>query len=411
MDQYNARDLEAFHKAVQTLKLYRRAEIENDRGDNLIDDLYVDPLPNDHIYHTMLKPNTTIIVGRKGTGKSTIFQRAQRGLRSNKRFMSTYVDIKTVFESAQVDAGALERLSAENNAMAPEDIRRLLLLRSFLRSVIAGIREDMEAQLKSGWRRRLRETFTGTLSEQFFSLDEFVNELDSADFINVQGIMTTTQAIERSTETRSETKASAGITAGTQLGARAGLEDSDAVASMDKSSSEYSTILLRVIDVRDLINRLQAILETVGVRHLVIFIDDFSELPAPAMETVVDVLLAPLNNWSQELVKFKVAAYPGRVYLGQIDKSKIDEISLDTFSLYGQSNVADMESKAIDFTRRLLETRLQFFGTSLERFRESKSDRDLWRLLFYVSMGNPRTLGYILFFAYESHLIYRRPLL
>lgn len=138
------------------------------------------------------------------------------------------------------------------------------------------------------------------------------------------------------------------------------------------------------------------------------FVDDFSELPQAAMETVVDALLAPLNNWSDELIKFKVAAYPGRVYYGTIDKTKIDEISLDTFHLYGGKNVAEMESKAIDFTRRLLETRLLFFGTSMDVFYERGSEEDLYRLLFFASMANPRTLGYLLFFLYESQLLYGR---
>ena len=44
------------------------------------------------------------------------------------------------------------------------------------------------------------------------------------------------------------------------------------------------------------------------------------------MQIVVDTILAPLNNWSDELIKFKVAGYPGRVYYGKIDKTKIDEI-------------------------------------------------------------------------------------
>ena len=100
-------------------------------------------------------------------------------------------------------------------------------------------------------------------------------------------------------------------------------------------------------------------LDTAGVKHLYIFVDDFSELPEDAMRVVVDSLLAPLNNWSDELIKFKVAAYPGRVYYGQIDKTKIDEVALDLFSLYGTTDVSDMEEKGIDFTRRLIERRLE----------------------------------------------------
>ena len=126
------------------------------------------------------------------------------------------------------------------------------------------------------------------------------------------------------------------------------------------------------------------------------------------MQTVVDVLIAPLNNWSDELVKFKVAAYPGRIYYGSLDKSKIDEVSLDLHSIYGQSTVADMEVKAVDFTRRLVTRRLEHFDLRFGHDIDQRNADQVWTALFQASLGNPRTLGYILFFAYESQLLYGR---
>jgi hypothetical protein len=63
-----------------------------------------------------------------------------------------------------------------------------------------------------------------------------------------------------------------------------------------------------------------------------------------------------------------------------------------------------MEDKA--FTKRLVGGRLQHYAKfGLGHFVEEDSD-SLWRQLFYASMGNPRTLGYLLYYLYESHLIY-----
>jgi hypothetical protein len=36
-----------------------------------------------------------------------------------------------------------------------------------------------------------------------------------------------------------------------------------------------------------------------------------------------------------------------------------------------------------------------------------EDSENLWRQLFNASMGNPRTLGYLLYYLYESHLIYK----
>jgi len=126
------------------------------------------------------------------------------------------------------------------------------------------------------------------------------------------------------------------------------------------------------------------------------------------MRVVVDTILAPLNNWSDELIKFKVAAYPARVYYGDIDKTKIDEIYLDLYYLYGTTDVSGMEEKAIDFTRRLLHSRLQYYcGADYAKFFDATDD-EFWRLLFYATTANPRNLGHILYYLHESHLIYER---
>lgn len=124
------------------------------------------------------------------------------------------------------------------------------------------------------------------------------------------------------------------------------------------------------------------------------------------MSIFVDSILAPLNNWSQELIKFKIAAYPGRVYYGQIDKTKIDEAYLDPFKLYGSNDVSNLEEKAIDFTSRLIDTRLNHFcKAGLSDFVEANSE-EVVKLLFFATMGNPRNLGHILSNLYESHIVY-----
>ncbi|RJP39499.1 MAG: MarR family transcriptional regulator [Desulfobacteraceae bacterium] len=137
-----------------------------------------------------------------------------------------------------------------------------------------------------------------------------------------------------------------------------------------------------------------------------IFIDDFSELPRSDMEQVVDTILAPFNNWSEEFIKLKIAVYPGRVYPGNIDLSKVDEIYLDIYRSYGRNDVSGMEVKAIDFTMRLVTQRLLYFCKEKpEVYFESESE-DFWRIIFESCLGNPRILGYILYYCYETSIIY-----
>lgn len=66
-----------FGKVTESLKKYRRAELSEENGRNLIQELYVDLLPDNQILNICKNPNTTYLIGRKGTGKSTIFQKLE----------------------------------------------------------------------------------------------------------------------------------------------------------------------------------------------------------------------------------------------------------------------------------------------------------------------------------------------
>lgn len=55
MSNWTTNQLNGFHKAAQSLKLYRRADLQDEEtGSSLIDELYVDPLLNNHVLQTTL---------------------------------------------------------------------------------------------------------------------------------------------------------------------------------------------------------------------------------------------------------------------------------------------------------------------------------------------------------------------
>lgn len=410
--RWKDKDLEGFREAAQSLKLYRRADIPGEDGESLIEDLYVDPLPGDHVLHTMVKPNTTFIVGRKGTGKSTIFLRAQHELRKSARVASAYVDIKTVYESSQVDPQMLAAVSTKQGSLSADEIERLLLYRQFLTTLVSEIRDELEKRIEVSRWKKLKQTLGGTLSDLFADFDALLKKAHEDDFINVLGTIDQ-RAVTRSKE--DESRSDGGgieVDLGPSPAVRGSVDSSATVAVSKEREAEYAEILMRVFDIRQYITELRKLLERVAIDNLYVFLDDFSELPADAMEVVVESIIAPLNNWSDELVKFKIAAYPGRIYYGDIDKSKIDEINLDLYSLYGSSDIGGMEEKAVDFTRRLVERRFQHYGvgTAVRFFggEQQKSPDEVWRQLFYATMANPRNLGYVLYFMYESELLYGR---
>src|SRR5690606_10652245 len=84
-EKFSNAQIQGFRAAIESLKLYRRADLHDpEHGSPLIEDLYVDPLPHEDVFKTAIRPHTTFVIGRKGTGKSTIFQRLQHELRKSK---------------------------------------------------------------------------------------------------------------------------------------------------------------------------------------------------------------------------------------------------------------------------------------------------------------------------------------
>lgn len=129
--------------------------------------------------------------------------------------MSTYIDIKTVYESAQIDNSMANRIAQSGVALTADQVKHLLLLRAFLTSVVHGLRDDMLKQIRdSSWIDRIKDTFQGTSGELFESLNEFLYDLDRADFVDIGGIIeskvTTTEFSQNSHSTTGETAAKVG---------------------------------------------------------------------------------------------------------------------------------------------------------------------------------------------------------
>lgn len=70
---YSEDEKKQFVDVSESLKKYRRADLVDENGKSILDKLYVDLLEGDVILNKCLLDNTTFLIGRKGTGKSTIF--------------------------------------------------------------------------------------------------------------------------------------------------------------------------------------------------------------------------------------------------------------------------------------------------------------------------------------------------
>lgn len=352
-------------------------------------------------YRDLLEPHTTLLIGRKGTGKSTLFQKAQKDLLQQKLKISAYLDIKTIFESSQIDPAFAQRIEDSSDSLPKEALEKFLLHKAFLESLVGAIKEQLKRRITSSRFARVRELVGGNVAKLDAELDDLARSIKIPTFENAVGVL-------RAHVNKSKTDSQSGNAgAALNLGANPslGMASGFSVSEASSESNDYTSVIFRTLDLKSYIVKLRDLLDRGGIKQLYVFIDDFSELPEHAMIFVVDSLLAPLNNWSEELVKLKVAAYPGRIYYGEIDKTKIDEIHLDLFKLYAPADVSSMEQAATNFTKKLVEKRFEkFLPGRLDQVIDT-TDNSIWRELFFASLSNPRILGYVLHFSSERALI------
>lgn len=392
--------LDKFSLAAESLKKYRRATIENKDGYSLIDELYVDPLSNNAVLNKVLRPNTTVLIGRRGTGKSTIFQKVQSTLLQKKDHATAYIDIKSIYETSRVEFNDV--LSEQYAALSGRKLQELLVFRQFFKDVISEIKSELNKRLNNALWEKIKEVITAKYADLFIGLDQIIQQLDKKEFVDAVAMV-----VKQGQGSVKIQEKDASLIGASGSGLTVNVSGESLYGR--ELTENYSEILVRIFNIHAIIREIKALLEKMGIRHLYVLIDDFSELPEDAMRMIVDVLIAPLNNSSDEFVKFKIAAYPGRVYLGKIDNTKIDEIYLDLFNLYGSqigSDIPTMEEAATRYTQRIIENRMQHFcKNSFVEFISKENEKSIWKSLFYASMANPRILGHLLQYLHDRVLV------
>ena len=361
---------------------------------------------------SVLSSNTTFLIGRKGTGKSTVFAKAQSELRDKKDVISIYIDVKSL--SDVIDTNSMGDDSLSDFSISALAYRAHVLRKAMLGKVISELLSEIR---NSCDRLTLFERWKG-ISKQYKDLIKSLEEigekvkrsdLEKHEIPILQKI--STQINEKTQTEKAKTKAfsaSAGgkadpVSPNLSGGASGSFADFDRALDDSDVYNEYSDVVLKSFPFNEIIEEVQTLVNESGLTRLVVFFDDFSELGLVDQRLFVDVVLSPLNNASNESIKLKVAGYPGRIYYGKIDPSKVDTLSLDFSSLYEANEVQEMEKAASDYAYRLLVTRFEAFGVKLEDFFDVNVYSPIEKMvttMFRASFNVPRIMGHILQICY-----------
>ncbi|MDF3029364.1 MAG: hypothetical protein K0S23_3671 [Fluviicola sp.] len=397
-----------FYLMVDSLKKCRRADLSDINSDeSIIEELYVDPLDNDFVLKSSLRPNTTILIGRKGTGKSTIIARLQHEIRKDNDKLSLYIDVKTIFEQAK---NFTYDSSQYKNLISPQDLEKYLLHKAFLKQIIDQIKEEVKTNTLKFFLAKISTIFGPDKKTFIVELENIFNEIEKNEYIDIQILKE--KSINRANSKSEESGITQNSTANlalTDLTASVGGAKSSSIqnAFSNNTEEQFSEILLKCFNPSVILSSIKGLLSQIGIKYIFICLDDFSEIEERAMKVFVDTIVGPLNNWSDEYFKFKIAAYPGRLYLGDIDPQKIEQIKLDYYDLFQARKVTDIQAEAQRSIKKLITTRINYFCKKEPEyfFDTSRNTMDeYYRMLFDITSSVPRNVGWILWYAYQNSI-------
>ncbi|ASI71506.1 hypothetical protein P4J23_02230 [Bacillus cereus] len=407
----NEKAVANFEKAVESLRQYRRYELVDDKNRDLLNSLYVDPMDNDGLLNLCLKDNTTVLIGRKGTGKSTIFMRMQNELRSREDIITCYIDVKNIFDRAKRNYTTINYLGLRDD----KEIEIYSIQRKFIIDFVTELIKEIEKSSNSLWDKVKSKIGMSKSSSAIKSLTAIKNRISNNEHLQQIELQAIQEVSNKVKNTNSEDYgANAAINGSTKIGLKGGeigaqlnTSASYKQSSIEGDEKEYNRLFARIFEITNIIDEIKKVLEEMKLKRLYIILDDYSEIDQTALRMFCDLIVNTLNNNSDNFIKLKISAYPGRVELGELDSQKIDIRYLDYYQLYRYDKRSDMESSAINYTKRIIDKRLEVYtGKEMADFFDTTRVpiEEYYKLIFKMTLNVVRHIGLILDYAKDNSL-------
>lgn len=383
---------------ADSMKKSQRSDLRDISSDEtIVSTLYVDPFESDFVFESSKKANNTVLLGRKGTGKSTILARLKEEIRSEKDKLFVYLDVKNIYDKVL----QTHQYNISEEAVSNEVQKKYLLYKQFTLEFMDVLFKEIENSIKyKSWFSECPDDLIRRISIVF----EEIKEAAKNDINLISDVQITES--EKNTDSLG---GSAGFTMSATPGFSLGINGEQTDEKI--TSTSYQAKLLNVFPFIQTMEKVRDILLENQFQYVYLAFDDFSELNFETMKLFVDIIVTPLNNSMFDFFKVKISAYPYRYYMGNIDPTKIDLIKLDYYAIYTNDRIDKIEQSATNYVRRLIENRAKYFlKDSIEDYFDlsEQTMNEYYKELFYASSAIPRNVGWVLWYLYRSTISQNR---
>lgn len=337
-----------------------------------------------------------LIVGRRGTGKTTLLYRALiECMRSWKKGTETEAKPQTLGIYLDLNkCQALAEVKAENFI-------------DFEHVFITELCEVIKEELNRSWPDLNRDPgffgrlFTSAEAKKASEVRQLIEQLAKVLVSGIPRLAERTTPSRVRTLSKTATTSSAGAKGSVNaIGAQAALEASASISDGSEHQTDYEETVRYRLTVADIIRLLGQIREAAEISCIIIFIDEFSALSVDLQRRFTTLLKRFIGNHQGIFVK--VCAITDNYTLGTsiILQRDLFELPLDLDAYVERSSSLGSAMNSLeDATREIVQQRLKSYLsiTPGDLFEDSGS---AWKELSRAAMGVPRTLGIVLKYAW-----------
>lgn len=275
----NAVDFKEFIRAVDSLTLSGRAEIYDDEKEaSVLGELYVDPASRgEKIIERISKPQSSLLIGRKGAGKSTIFQKLRQDHLKSSSTACAYFDVRAIFTNAEniLDPKTLEALA--DLKQNPDYAYRLVVARAFIGLTVDALITDLTSRRTSLFQRLKKTVF----HDEQRALDKLKELLSVDRYLKGDDIAKIKEVLIKKLDEESADRVDA---SGILISVQERLAVSGVLGRVSEKGStkinveEAAAVFVNYFDYRLFVKDLKSALSAAGIKKLYIVVDDYSEL-------------------------------------------------------------------------------------------------------------------------------------